>query len=176
MNCIMSIPKLPSPLNTNIGSLRQSGNNHSDDLFMFIQNHINELEPNSNYKVSFEIEFASNAADGQVGVGGGPGESVTLKAGAASAKPERKVVESYYRMSIDKGNQGNGGSDMVVIGDFSNDTDQNEYTLKTLAAEDALIVSANSEGELWLIIGTDSGFEAATTIYYNEIKVRLKKQ
>ncbi len=79
-------------------------------------------------------------------------------------------------MNIDKNNQTNSGSDMVIIGDFSNDTNQNEYTLKNLVANDILTVSTNGSGELWLVIGTDSGFEATTTIYYNLIKVKLEKQ
>jgi len=43
-------------------------------------------------------------------------------------------------------------------------------------ANDILTVSADSSGELWLVVGTDSGFEATTTIYYNLIKVKLEKQ
>ena len=31
------LSNLPIPLNTNSGALKQSGNNHSDDLFMFIR-------------------------------------------------------------------------------------------------------------------------------------------
>ena len=167
---------LPTPLNTNLGALKQSGNNHSDDLFMFIQRQLNELEPNTDYKVSFEIEFASNVANGMVGVGGSPGESVTIKAGAVITKPEKVNQSGFYQMNIDKNNQTNSGSDMVVVGDFSNDTNQNEYTLKNLVANDILTVSTNGSGELWLVIGTDSGFEATTTIYYNLIKVKLEKQ
>ena len=170
------LSNLPIPLNTNSGALKQSGNNHSDDLFMFIRKQLNGLEPNTDYKVSFEIEFASDVADGQVGVGGSPGEGVTIKAGATMIKPEKVNQSEFYQMNIDKNNQSVGGSDMVVVGDFSNDTDQNEYTLKNLVANDILTVSADSSGELWLVVGTDSGFEATTTIYYNLIKVKLEKQ
>lgn len=166
---------LPKPLNTSEFSLLQTGNNHSDDLFMFIRKQIDNLTPNTNYMLSFEIEFASNVADHQDGVGGSPGEGVTIKAGATSIKPEKVIVESDYKMNIDKGNQSIGGSDMLVIGDFSNDTNENEYTLKTLIANNILTVTTNNQGNLWLIIGTDSGFEATTTIYYNLIKVKLEK-
>jgi hypothetical protein len=31
------LSNLPTPLNTNSGALKQSGNNHSDDLFMFFE-------------------------------------------------------------------------------------------------------------------------------------------
>ena len=167
---------LPTPLNTNLGALKQSGNNRSADLFMFIQRQLNELEPNTDYKVSFEIEFASNVANGMAGVGGSPGEGLAIKAGVTNIKPEKINQEGMYRMNIDKGNQVTGGSDMFVIGDFSNDTNQNEYTLKNLVANNILTVSTNSSGELWLVVGTDSGFEATTTIFYNLIKVKLEKQ
>lgn len=167
---------LPTPLNTSDGALNQSGNNHSDDLFMFIRKQISDLEANTNYKVSYEIEFASDVADGMFGVGGSPGEGVTIKAGITNIKPEKINQGGAYQMNIDKGNQGNGGSDMVVIGDFSNDTNQNVYTLKTLIADNIPTVSSNSQGELWLIIGTDSGFEATSSIYYNAIKVTLEQQ
>jgi len=167
---------LPTPLNTSKRALNQSGNNHSDDLFMFIRRQLNELKPNTDYKVSFEIEFASDVADGMFGVGGSPGEGVIIKAGVTNTKPEKINQAGMYQMNIDKGNQATGGSDMFVIGDFSNDTSQNEYALKTLIADDITIVSSNSLGELWLIVGTDSGFEATTTIYYNLIKVKLEKQ
>ena len=35
------------------------------------------------------------------------------------------------------------------------------------------LVNANSDGELWLLVGTDSGFEALTAIYYQRIDVTL---
>jgi len=35
------------------------------------------------------------------------------------------------------------------------------------------LVNANSNGELWLLVGTDSGFEALTGIYYQRIDVTL---
>jgi hypothetical protein len=92
---------LPKPLDSSIGSLRQSGNNHSDDLFMFIRRQIKNLEPNSNYKLSFEIEFATNVADGMFGVGGSPGESVIIKAGAVANKPGKVAKSGFYIMNID---------------------------------------------------------------------------
>jgi hypothetical protein len=167
---------LPSPLNTSDGTLRQSGNNHSDDLFMFVKKKITGLEPNKTYKIDLEIEIASNAATGSIGVGGAPGESVFIKAGASNIEP-MKVLEnsdSHYRMNIDKGNQAQDGANMKLIGDFANGTDLNVYKLKVLKTTSPISVKTNSNGEIWVIVGTDSGFEATTTIYYNTIKVIIK--
>ena len=33
---------------------------------------------------------------------------------------------------------------------------------------------ADDDGTLWLILGTDSGFEGLTTLYYDEITVVLE--
>ena len=165
---------LPDPLNIpRTGALMQTGSNRSDDLFMFIYRRFNGLKRNQAYTVSFEVEFATDVADGMVGIGGSPGESVYIKAGAVSVLPEKVNQDNFYLMNIDKGNQSVGGSDMRVIGDFSNDSDQNEYRFKSISAESLLTVTSNSSGELWMIVGTDSGFEGVTTIYYNRIDIRL---
>jgi hypothetical protein len=45
------------------------------------------LNPNTNYTVTFDIELASNAPDGSIGIGGSPANSVFLKAGATLIEP-----------------------------------------------------------------------------------------
>jgi len=167
---------LPSPLSSSEGALKQSGNNHSDDLFMFVKKKLTGLVPNTNYNIDIEIEFATNAASGGAGVGGAPGESVAIKAGSSPFEPFKVIDNSdnWYRMNIDKGNQQIGGNDMKKIGDFSNGTDLYIYKLKTLKTISPINIKSNSNGEVWIIVGTDSGFEAITTIYYNSIKVIAK--
>lgn len=168
---------LPSPLDGRNGALMLSGANRSDDLFMFIKRKVSGLEPNQNYRVDIEIEFASNAANGMVGIGGAPGESVFIKAGASSLEPNKVLSspENWYRMNIDKGNQSQEGANMRLIGHFGNGTGINAYTLKTLRTPDPIQVRTNPQGELWLVIGTDSGFEGTTRIYYNDIDVSIRK-
>jgi len=166
---------LPDPLDDTKGSLMLSGNNHSDDLFMFIKKNISGLSPNTNYSITFHIEFASNVADGMVGIGGSPGEGVTIKAGATQIEPIKELdINNKYRMNIDKGNQVNSGKDMIVIGDFSNDTAHNIYTLKSVTNNIPFTVQTDKNGELWFTVGTDSGFEGITSIYYSKINVVLK--
>ncbi|WP_372948670.1 hypothetical protein [Mariniphaga sp.] len=163
---------LPEPLDQNQFALKLSGNNHSDDLFMFAKRKVSGLEPNTVYYINFTLEFATNVPDGTMGAGGSPGESVYIKAGATTTEPKKeKDGDNFYRMNIDKNNQSQNGEDMVVIGDFSNDTDLEEYTLKSVSNESPFGAATDENGNLWLIIGTDSGFEATTTIYYNSVKV-----
>src|SRR3989337_2943870 len=109
-------------LPSNLGdrkSLMLSGNNHSDDLFMFIKGKVTGLIPNTSYNVVFEVELASNAPAGSVGAGGSPGESVYLKAGASGIEPKKIAQSDKYVLNIDKGNQSTPGENAIVLGDIS---------------------------------------------------------
>ena len=165
---------LPSPLNTPKGAIYLSGNNRSDDLFMYIKKQIDSLQPNTTYQLIMTVEFSTNAPSGSVGVGGSPAESVFVKAGASAIEPKNQLDElAYFRLNIDKGNQSIDGKNMVLIGNFSNETEENTYRLKKLSMMTPLEVQSDANGSLWLIVGTDSGYEATTSIYYNYIKAEL---
>lgn len=152
--------------------LKQSGNNHSDDLFMFVKKKINGLEPNTDYYLSMNLEFATNAPSGSIGVGGSPGESVFIKAGGSTLEPKKVLdpVDNYYRMNIDKGNQAESGKDMILLGNFSNDSNDTLYRYKSLYSKSKISVRSDENGSAWIIFGVDSGFEATTTIYYYYIE------
>jgi hypothetical protein len=83
-------------------------------------------------------------------------------------------------MTIDKGNQDQEGRDMINLGHIAHpelaDGTGEEYVIKSLGNEDRsfeFITDAN--GGLWLVVGTDSGFEGLTTLYYSEISVVLRE-
>ena len=151
-----------------------SGNNHSDDLFMFLKKKLTGLKPDAYYTLTFNVEFASNAPTGSVGIGGSPGESVYLKAGASSIEPKSVVQNGSYVMNIDKGNQSTSGANMITIGNIATVQQSSEYTIvnRTNSVYNSPFeVKSNSDGELWLIVGTDSGYEGVTTIYYTKVSV-----
>lgn len=163
---------LPDPLDKSKGALKLSGNNHSDDLFMFVKKELTGLTPNREYSLMFKIEIASDVPDGSFGIGGSPGESVYIKAGATPREPEKTVDElGWYRLNIDKGNQAEEGEDMIVLGNFANGTTENIYTLKTLSNTTPFRATTSNQGSLWILLGTDSGFEGKTTIYINKIEI-----
>ena len=166
---------LPAPLDTTRGAVRISGNNHSDDLFMYIKRQLSGLAPNQDYQLSFRIEMATDAAEGSFGAGGSPANSVYLKAGGSTKEPIPILgADGYLEFSIDKSNQSNSGRDMLVISDFSNESEDFVYRLKVITADDLLTVRSDGQGRLWLVVGTDSGYEATTTPYYTLIDVELK--
>lgn len=79
-------------------------------------------------------------------------------------------------MNIDKGNQSQGGNDMVVIGNVGIPGDEFSYTLiQRDNMQQPVRVRTDDSGNLWVIIGTDSGFEGTTTLYYNTVEVFLEE-
>ncbi len=164
----------PANLGANLKSIMISGNNHSDDLFMFMKRKITGLSPNTDYNIVFDVELASNAPKGSFGIGGAPGESVFLKAGATAMEPKRVIEGGQFALNVDKGNQSATGETTVLLGDIAVDFETKVYTLikRTNASSNVpFITKSNSKGELWLLVGTDSGFEGVTTLYYTRVNV-----
>ncbi len=161
---------LPAPLNTSKQALMITGKNHSDDLFMFLKKKITGLLPNTTYTIKIEIECASRAPTNGFGVGGAPGEGVILKAGATLIEPVKVVQEDHYRMNINKANQGLPGPDMDTIGHVGvADTTTVFAFINRSNAGHLFTLTTNASGEAWICIGSDSGFEATTTLYYSKI-------
>ena len=152
------------------------GHNRSDDLFMFLKRQVDGLIPEAAYAVSVSMDLATNVPAGSVGIGGSPGSSVFVKAGASTVEPDTEEDSTgHLRMTIDKGNQANGGEAMAVLGDVAHpEVENREYRIKTLDSMGALVsVDADDEGRVWLIVGTDSGFEGLSTLYYAGISYTL---
>ena len=168
------IAPLPQELGLQSSGFFIPGINHSDDLFMFLSRRLPGFTPGGCYRLEFVVEFATNAPADCVGVGGAPGEHVTLKAGAAGIAPAAAADENgFLRMNIDKGNQGQGGADALPLGHIGNSKPcpSDVYEFKTLSGSQQ--AAADAGGQLWLIVGTDSGFEGRTSLYYRRIQVTV---
>ncbi len=162
------------------------GDNHSDDLFMYLKRPLGPedgIEANQRYRVRFVLTFASNAPSNCMGIGGPPGEAVTLKAGAAPVEPLGVVQgDGSIRMNVDKGIQAAGGRAASVVGNIANGIDCDEIPDLSDAPYVSLqrvhwheyAVESDENGKLWLLVGTDSGFEGTTALYYQKIIVTIR--
>lgn len=166
---------LPAPLDEEEPAYRISGINRSDDLFMYLTKKVDGLKPSTRYNGTFILHIASDAISDGVGAGGAPGEAVGVGIGLTVEEPVSAPDENnFYRMNIDKIQQCcTDGSDMVVIGNVANGTDEYVYTLIERSGDFSAVT--DEEGVLWLIVGTDSGFEGKTTLYYSDIEVELEE-
>jgi hypothetical protein len=80
-------------------------------------------------------------------------------------------------MNVDKSNQSQGGIAASVTGNIANgqpcDLGLRPFVSLQRTHQHTSLVNASSRGELWLLVGTDSGFEALTALYYQRIDVSL---
>jgi hypothetical protein len=171
--------ELPKETGQEKAAYKLSGHNYSDDLFMFAARKLDGLQPNTTYSLHFNVELASNAPRNSIGIGGSPGASVYLKAGAIPTPPEREARQlngtSYWQVNFDKGNQSEEGSDMQLLGHTGTDRGDFTYTLIERSSSKPFIVTSNDTGELWLLLGFDSGFEGKTTLYFTRLRLKLSQ-
>ncbi len=167
-------------------ALMLSAINRSDDIFMYAKKLLTSadgIKPNTTYLVRFAVEFATDAPPGVMGIGGPPGEAVWVKVGAAPMEPipvnNGDSAHPMWVTNVDKGHQNEDGEHALRIGDVAK-VDNEEfdvYELKTLNNDDqALEVTSDEDGNLWIFVGTDSGFEGRTTLYYTQISVGLQEK
>jgi hypothetical protein len=167
---------LPDPLDASRSALYIAGTNRSDDLWMQYKTQVS-LSADAIYRVSFDVEIATNVPSGCTGVGGAPGEGVTVKAGVSVIEPDRELdAAGWWRMNVDKGNQTAPGEDAVVIGDLASSRPCDEgfvWERKRLGGP-PMTFTTDSTGRAWLFVGTDSGFESRSAVYYTRFTARFE--
>jgi hypothetical protein len=176
------IRNLPPELAVNGTGFYIQGINRSDDLFMFMKRRLNSSDgivAGQTYQVNFTLVFASDAQSGCFGVGGAP--DVGLKAGATPAEPiallDNSPLFAWLRMNVGKGGESYGDLAASTTGSTANGipcgSEPPKYVSIQRNHQHTSLVNANSRGELWLLVGTDSGYEGATGLYYQRIDVTL---
>ena len=179
-NLLFSWKRAPGKLGGQYGkSLYITGDNHSDDLFMFVKKQITGLTPNTTYQLNFNFDIINDIPEGLFGIGGSPGESVFMKFGAVNYEPMAILndTKTAWLMNIDKGNQALTGTDMLNIGNVANpnvDYNKPRYAAKNFDSYTIgfdFQITTDGNGSAWVIIGTDSGFEGTTEVYYDNVTV-----
>lgn len=181
---VAEIRRLPAEVDSSRFGYFVQSFNFSDDIFMFLKRPLPPqlgIKPNMRYNVTIDIEFLSNEPSGCFGVGGAPGESVTLKAGVTPVEPLPLLVGDYIDINLDKSNQVTGGRDAGVVSDIGNglpcdnlQEDRPWVFLHRVYHHAEPVTSRPNEGGLWLLVGTDSGYEGLTQLYYYSIQVTLR--
>lgn len=170
---------LPKETGLNKESYALSGYNSSGDLSMFISRKLDGLQANTSYALQFNVELASNAPRNSFGMGGSPGASVYLKAGAISHPPARENKKlngtPYWQVNFDKGNPSESGSDMQLLGHIGTNRSDFSYALIERSSQEPLMVTTNAAGQLWLLLGIDSGFKGKTTLYLTRLRLKLSQ-
>jgi hypothetical protein len=150
-----------------------TGNNHSDDLWMYAFRSLNssEVKPGVDYDVQLKLDFASNQPLNSFGVGGSPGSSVYLKGHVVDRKPARLVAGTEVRFNLDKGNQGQYGKDALNLGVYGKDevgpgADDNSWQMQSRTAQSNAPVRKPANGDLY----------ATTDFYVEKLEVKLTER
>lgn len=160
------------------------GTNRSDDMLMFITRQLTRadgISADTSYTISFKIELASNAPSNAIGIGGSPGESVFLKAGATTDTPKVRLdrTDTTFRANFDHGQQAQSGTDMSSAGNIATGVElgdnqtQVPYKLLTFEHTHTASVRSDPKGNLHVVVGTESGFEGRTEVYIKSVTVTL---
>lgn len=163
------IKTLPQPLDQTRSGYMLSGNNHSDALQMFLVKKLDGLDSKSTYQVEVEVELASKYPDGSVGIGGSPSNAVHVIAHVCGG--------GYELVDGDQGNvevelnKETYGYTQVELGDVAIPANHTEYEIISRRSTGPQTVKPNNKGEIWLLIGTWSGFEGTTTLYYTNFRI-----
>ncbi len=147
-------------------SLFMSSMNRSDDVFMFFKREVGGLKPSKSYDAKFRLGFASKYRS-RLGIGGDEARDVFVKVCKSATEPSSIMQEGILRLNIDMGAQKNAGRDSVVLGSIEKPNDSSDQYVKIeLSSAKALRFDANENGSIWLLFGTDSGYEGETELYY----------
>ena len=168
---------LPSPFENSNG-FRLYGRNRSDDLFMGVYGKIDNLRPAQSYDVTLTVTIISNVPSNCVGIGGAPGESVYIKVASNGVMPQNILDDEMYRLDWDIGSQSQNGEHSQVVGDISNGIDcieEMHYVEKKMVAEASIPVIADDIGDIWLMVGSDSGFEGSSELLIKDITVSFNQ-
>lgn len=160
------VRNLPPEISTTRTGFFLSGNNHSDDLYMYLTKEF-DAEPGATYTIKFRVTFDSNAPSNCLGTGGAPGESVFILANVLNSEPETFVDDlNHVRTRFNHGS---------LVSNFANGIEcedaKDEYVSLTRTQTTTKRIRAPKNGKLWFVVGTDSGFESTTSIYYEKIEV-----
>jgi hypothetical protein len=178
---IAEVRRLPAEVDSSRSGYFLQSMNRSDDVFMFLKRPLTAdmgVQPDMLYNVTVDVEFLSNEPEGCVGVGGAPAEAVTLKAGVMAVEPVPLLVGSYVDLNVDKGQQVTGGRDAGVVGHIGNgrscEDSGRPYVFLHRVYHQPEHVTSRPDGSLWVMVGTDSGYEGLTQLYYYSIQVTLR--
>lgn len=168
----------PSNLVLEGSGLSISANNPHGDLFYFFNRQISGLVPGKKYKVDFEFLVYTQLLTQSDNPSN---EELYLKLGAVNYKPELEPItgqnsEDFIALNVDKGTTNSGsGNDVVNIGSVKEFTSKIPEDIIGNNSDSQIEVKANPDGDIWIVIGIDSGVKsemtfglAALTVYYRE--------
>jgi hypothetical protein len=171
--------KLPPPVG-GMGYYLTTHNN-SDNVLTYVTHQVGGFAPGAKYNLTFSLTYATDAATGCFGAGGARGDSIYMVAAASGDEPKTvKQANGEYRLNLDRGNNAESGTQGKVLGTLGVEglscNGGGEWAQATRASAETIPVTADKDGKLWIVLGTDSGFEATNALFLLGATVNVKPQ
>ncbi|MDA0195904.1 MAG: hypothetical protein O2887_16545 [Bacteroidetes bacterium] len=168
------------PVGTPERTVRLSGNDVNRDLFMFIKQKIGPLDPNTAYRITFVMDILAQNLEEVEEINTNP--FIVPKVGASTMDPKLITTADtdelgYLGMTlnIDKGNGNSGGLDMIALSPVELSTDPGASTSPASinSGSEVFRATTDSNGEIWLIIGTDSESGMKHAVYLDNLLIEF---
>ena len=169
--------QVPVSLSLDNKGLNISADNPHGDLFYYFKRKVSGLGPNVTYKIDFEFLVYTQLSLSDTS----SSEEIYLKVGAVNYEPNLDLLlwensEDYLVLNLDKGETNSeSGEDIVNVGSVKEFTSDTPDVISGNTFDFNIEVESNKNGEVWLVIGVDSGFKsqltfglAALTVYYRK--------
>ena len=158
--------------------LNISGENPHGDLFYYFYRKVAGLTPNKLYQLDFEFLVYAQLLEAPETLSS---DELYLKIGAVNWQPELEEVEwhnslEYQTLNLDKGEvNSDGGKDMINVGSIKSFTDEVPEIISGNTFDDNFTVESDANGNIWILVGVDSGIKSnltfgmeALNVYYRE--------
>lgn len=172
------------------------GNNHSDDMDMYIVRELSAadgIEPNTTYEVRFtRYGYAANAALLASGVGGGP--DLSIEGTVTVTDPLEYVLDDVVgnphirhpegvltAAPVGLGSTGvclSPGSGMFLPGTPRCPAGRAPFVLQESALSTrpaSQTVTTNADGRLWVMVGGHSGFEGYSAYFHRYLSIEVER-
>ena len=159
--------------------LNVSGENPHGDLFYYFSRKVGGLIPNSKYKLDYEFLVYAQLLEKPDKLSS---EELYLKVGAVNYEPELEKVLwrnslEYKALNIDKGEfNSDGGEDMINIGSIREFTSEIPEVVSGNTFDQNFEVVSNNAGEIWIMIGVDSGIKSKLTFGIEALTVYFRQR
>ena len=177
VNFESGIASVPNSLNGGSG-LRVAGNDPKSDLFLFIKQQFGPLQANRTYQLVFDLALVTqNLGTDTLTVN--DNVDLALKLGSSIEEPlVEEITDSTllgypaFILNIDKGNGSQGGENLDFTGLVRIGTAPEEAS-QLIEVSYTMIGTTDSNGFLWVTIGTDSQTGIPHAVFYEGLTIEF---
>jgi hypothetical protein len=167
---------LPNTLTPATKGLFIAANNESADLFMFFKKQVTGLKPATSYKIGAEITVATNYPLDIITIGGAnAGAATHLKVAATATEPLTTLENNnWIGLNLNKGQTNSeAGTQSIVLGNVGISGEKAEYRRLKRTSTSNIVAKTNDKGELWVVVGFDSGYTGQIELYIDDITINV---